>query len=107
LASCTHHYVVCACCCTAGEHTGITEHAASLAFVWSQPLVVDDLMLHRQRASGLDFLDFCEALARIADMASLPPLNNVLSLLSALSEPDGLTAEAEQQPYHVLIRTVR
>ena len=53
--------------------TGLTPTAARLVFVWSQPLVIDAATA-AERATTLAFEDFVEAVARVADSISPPPV---------------------------------
>ncbi|GMH40714.1 hypothetical protein BSKO_08618 [Bryopsis sp. KO-2023] len=54
-----------------GRYANINKQEAKLIFEWSQMLVVDELR-KRQRAVSLQFLDFVEAIARLADCLSPP-----------------------------------
>ena len=57
----------------------ITARDLRLAFWQSQP-VVDDEVKYRHRVTALSYLDFCEALGRLADFASVPTLHDMAAL---------------------------
>lgn len=54
-----------------GLHTGLEPRDARLIFAWSSISTTDEL-LRRRRATTLAFLEFVEAVARLADVISPP-----------------------------------
>ncbi|GAX75748.1 hypothetical protein CEUSTIGMA_g3191.t1 [Chlamydomonas eustigma] len=66
---------------------GVVERRdAKLLFGWSQMLVTDELK-RRKRTTGLLFYDFVEALARLADWRSLPPVEALLHREDGVEHP--------------------
>ena len=63
-------------CLPARPRAGITHFDAKLVFAWSQISVVDELK-RRRRAVSLMLFDFIEACARLADLLSPPPKDEV------------------------------
>lgn len=60
---------------------GISKHCAKFVFGLSQAVVVDELR-RRQRAVSLQFFDFIEALARLADIMDPPTPDQVAAFFA-------------------------
>jgi hypothetical protein len=56
----------------------LTRHRARLVFCWSKMRVSDELFM-RQVDTSLTFVDFLEALGRVADMKALPTDEEIAS----------------------------
>ncbi|KAK3251875.1 hypothetical protein CYMTET_38797 [Cymbomonas tetramitiformis] len=54
-----------------GPATGFSKREAKLVMIWSKMSVVDEIR-HRNRAVSLTFVDFLEAVGRVADWISMP-----------------------------------
>jgi len=86
------------------NHTGIDKHAAKVVFMLSQASVVDKLGAHQNRAEGLKFYDFVEALARLSEILC-PPTSEELSSLFQSQPPtlQSLSAEASDHLWLTLM----
>lgn len=59
-----------------GTATGFSKREAKLVMIWSKMSVVDEIR-HRNRAITLTFVDFLEALGRVADWISMPKMEDL------------------------------
>jgi len=58
------------------ETSGFTIRHARLCYVWSQMRVVDDFK-DNEKFESMQFTDFLEALARVAELIPLPPIQQI------------------------------
>lgn len=81
---------MCEACCLLGTKTGVSKREAKLVYAWSQMQVSDEIK-KRNKMISLTFVDFLEAIARLAELISPPTKERLEEYFHATNPANTIT----------------